>query len=34
MAAGLLGAITTPAQRNRLRDGVPGAADNGCFGGR
>jgi hypothetical protein len=32
MIAGLLGAIVTPAQGNRIPDGVPWIADNGCFG--
>ena len=32
MSAGLLAAMTTPAQRNVLPDGVEWAADNGRFG--
>jgi hypothetical protein len=32
MAAGVLGAITTPDQRNVWPTGVPWIADNGCFG--
>jgi hypothetical protein len=32
MTAGLLDTIMTPAQGNRLPDGVTWAADNGCFG--
>jgi hypothetical protein len=32
MTAGLLGAIRTPAQGNRLPDGAAWIADNGCFG--
>lgn len=32
MTAGLIGAILTPAQGNRLPDGAVWCADNGCFG--
>lgn len=32
MAAGLLGCIVTPAQGNRILEGVTLAVDNGCFG--
>jgi hypothetical protein len=32
MAAGLLNMIATPAQGNRLPDGVRWCADNGCYG--
>src|SRR5690349_2571418 len=33
MMRGLIGCIITPAQGNRLPDGVVFCADNGCFGG-